>query len=183
MNEIWRILSRVRDVRTRLALNEVRRERQVQARARAQLEQARSRKAQLEEQAARASRLVAAIVEEAGTPVFNAAQAQQILDYVAGARLQARQATAPIRRAQLQCDRAQEAVNEANAKYRREASGKETVNSEWQKALQAAERLRFEREDTNCAEDRAGIATARRARGPADPAGGDYRDGCADAEE
>lgn len=162
MDDKWRILTRVREVRTRLALNELMRERRTQARAQANLEQARQRKALLEQQALQASRLVAAVAEEMGEAHFDASQAQEILDYVAGARLQARQAIAPIRRAQLQCDRARKSVDEASARYRRESGRKETVNSHWQKMLRAARRLRLEREDTSGAEDRAGMLTARR---------------------
>jgi len=161
MDDKWRILTRVRDVRTRLALSEVMRERKTQARAQANLEQARRRKALLEEQALQSSRLVAAVAEEMGESAFSASQAQEILDFVAGARLQARQATVPIRRAQLQCDRAQEAVDQASASYRHEAARKETVSSHWQKMLRAARRLRLEREDAGGAEDRVGFFIAR----------------------
>lgn len=164
MDDKWRILTRVRDVRARLALNEVMRERKTQARAQANLEQARRHKALLEEQARQASRLVAAVADEMGESAFRASQAQEILDFVAGARLQARQATVPIRRAQLQCDRAQEAVDKASASYRHEARRKETVNSHWQKMLRAARRLRLEREDASGADDRAGFSIAHRRR-------------------
>ena len=43
MDKRWQVLTRVREVRTRQALNEVTRERRTQARAQANLEQARER--------------------------------------------------------------------------------------------------------------------------------------------
>ena len=129
MDERWRILRRVRDLRMRLAMNEVSRERRAQARAQAALEQARTRKTRLEEQATGAIGLLAGRSCVPGEVVFDAAQAQQLLDFAASARLQARAAAAPVRQAQLQCVRAQEGVAEASAKYRREAGRKKAVES------------------------------------------------------
>ena len=166
MDERWRILTRIREMRARVALNEVVRERRTQARAQANLEQARRIKAQLEEQAAQGVRLLASRAQEAqaSDATFDAAQAQDILNYVAGSRLRAREATAPIRRAQIQCDRAQTAVNAASAKYRQEAGRKEAVDSRWQTMVRTAQRRRLEREDVDCVENRTGASIARRVR-------------------
>jgi hypothetical protein len=147
VDDKWRILTRVRDIRARVAQNEVMRERKSQARAQAALEQARQRKALLEEQAVEASRQVAAVAGEGGESTFDAVRAQEILDFVAGARLQAHQANTPIRRAQLLCDRAQETVDRVSANYRREVGRKETVDSHWQEILRTARRRHLERED------------------------------------
>jgi hypothetical protein len=164
MDERWRILTRVRDLRTRLAMNEMVRERRAQARAQAALEQARTRKTQLEEQASWASGLLADRSCVPGEDVYDATQAQQLLDFVASARLKAQAAAAPIRRAQLQSARAEEAVAEASAKYRREAGRKEAVESQWQENLRVARRLQVEREDATRAEERVGSHIARRLR-------------------
>jgi hypothetical protein len=172
MDERWRILTRVRDLRMRLAMNEVSRERRAQARAQAALEQARTRKTRLEEQATGAIGLLADRSCVPGEVVFDAAQAQQLLDFAASARLQARAAAAPVRQAQLQCVRAQEGVAEASAKYRREAGRKKAVESQWQEKLRDARRLQVEHEDAARAEERAGIQIARRLRGLDDY--GDY---------
>ena len=174
MDDKWRILTRVRDVRARLALNELMQERKLRARAQATLQQVLDRKAQLEHQSEQASRVAAAVVSETG---FNAAQVQDILDYAAGARVQARQTTIPMRRAQLQCDRAQEAVDKAGANYRQEAARQETVNSHWQKLVRASQRLRMERDDANVVEERAGFAVARARRDECDGAGIDEEGG------
>ena len=164
MDERWRILTRVRDLRTRLAMNEVVRERRAQARAQAALEEARTRKTQLEEQATWAIGLLADRSCVPGEAVYGATQAQQLLDFAAGARLKAQVAAAPVRRAQLQCARAEEAVAEASAKYRREAGRKEAVESQWQEKLRVARSLQVEREDAARAEERAGSHIARRLR-------------------
>lgn len=156
MDERWRILTRIREVRAQLALNEVTNQRRSQARAQANLEQARKAKAQLEEQAARGVRRLT------GEETFDAAQAQGILNFIAASRLQAQQAAAPVRRAQMQCDRAQVAVDEARSKYRQEASRREAVDSRWQTMVRAARRLRLEREDETCIEERNGALIARR---------------------
>jgi len=164
MDERWRILTRIREVRARLALNEVTNQRRSQARAQANLEQARKVKAQLEEQAERGVRLLAFRAQQArpGEETFDAAQAQGILNFVAASRLQAQQAAAPVRRAQMQCDRAQAAVEEASSKYRQEAVRQEAVDSRWQTMVRTARRLQLEREDETCIEERNGALIARR---------------------
>jgi hypothetical protein len=157
----WRILTRVRDIRVRAALNDVTQERRAQARAAEALEQARQHKAQLEDTVLRARRLLTPQSDEDGQPVFNAVQAQDILGFMAGTRVRAVEAGTAIRRAQLQCARAQESVDQASARYRREASRKEAVASHWQKLSRAARRVSLDREDASAAEDRAGIAIVR----------------------
>jgi hypothetical protein len=164
MDERWRILIRIRDLRARAAMNEVIRERRGQARAQAALEQARTRQAQLEQQATSA---IGLLVERSCTPgeaVYEAMQAQQLLDFAAGARAKAQAAATPVRRAQLQCARAQEGVAEASAKYWRAAERKDAVQSRWQEELRVARRLQVEREDAARAEERAGSHIARRLR-------------------
>jgi hypothetical protein len=158
VDEKWRVLTRVRDVRARLALDELARQRGLRARAQATLDQARQRKALLEAEAAQASRMVSGAAGESGQATFEAARAQEILSFAAGALAQARLETAPIRRAQLQCDRTQEAVDQAGAKARREAQRREAVNSHWQKLSRAARRARLEHEDENGAEDHVGFS-------------------------
>jgi hypothetical protein len=171
MDERWRVLTRVRDLRARMALDEAMRERRAQLRAQATLERARARQTQLEEQARQASCLLA---ERSGTPgeaVYGAGQAQELLDFIAVARVKAQEAAVPVRRANLQLTRAQEAVAEARAKYRREAGRSEAVQSQWQQKLRAARRLQLEREDAACLEERTGSHIARRLR-EADDHGG-----------
>lgn len=163
MDERWRILTRIRAVRARLALNEVTRERRVRARAQANLEQARDVKARYEEQAAQGVQLLASQSQQAqaGQGTFDAAQAQDILNFVTASRLRAQQAAVPVRRAQIQCDRAQTAVDAASSKYRQEAARKEAVDSRWQTLVRTARRQRLEREDASCAEDLSGASVAR----------------------
>lgn len=183
MDKRWHVLTRVREVRTRQALNEVTRERRTQARAQANLEQARNVKAGFEQQAAQGMELLAAQSQPAaGESTFDAAQAQAILNFVKASWLRARQAEAPIRRAQIQCDRAQTAVDEASAKYRQEASREEAVESRWETIQRTAHRLRLEREDVEVAEDVSGVAVARRLREEAERREGHGGGGQGDGE-
>jgi hypothetical protein len=145
-------------------MNEVVREHRAQTRAQAALEQAHTRKTQLEEQATWASGLLADRSCVPGESVYSATQAQQLLDFAAGARLKAQTAAAPVRRAQLQCARAEEGVAEARAKYRREAGRKEVVESQWQEKLRVARRLQVEREDAIRTEERLASLVVRRLR-------------------
>ena len=166
MDKRWHVLTRVREVRTRQALNEVTRERRTQARAQANLEQARNVKAGFEQQAAQGMELLAAQSQPAavGESTLDAAQAQAILNFVKASWLRARQAEAPIRRAQIQCDRAPTAGDEASSKYRQAASREEAVESRWETMQRTARRLQLEREDVEVAEDVSGVAVARRLR-------------------
>jgi hypothetical protein len=172
MDERWRILTRVRDLRARMALDEAMRERRAQRRAQATLEQARARQTQLEEQARQASGLLAQRWGTPGEAVYEAGQAQEMLGFIAVARVKAQEATVPVRRANLQVTRAQEAVAEASAKYRREAGRRDAVQSQWQQELRAARRLQLEREDAARLDERSGSHIARRLR-EADDYGGD----------
>ena len=181
MDKRWHILTRVREVRTRQALNEVTRERRTQARAQANLEQARNIKLGYEQQAAQGMQLLGAQAQS-GESTFDAAQAQAILNFVAASRLRARQAEAPIRRAQIQCDRAQTAVDEASSKYRQEASREEAVESRWETIQRTARRARLEREDVDVAEDVSGAAVVRRLRAEAERREGDGGDERGDGE-
>jgi len=161
MDDRWLVLTRVRDLRARLALNEVSGRRQTQARAQSSLEEASRRRAQYDELAAQASALLAARSDQGGAD-FTAAQAQELLSYAAGARLKAQEAQAPIRRARLQCERAQIAADEAAANYRRETGRQEAVYSQWRASLRTAQYLRLEREDQTRAEEQAGSSVALR---------------------
>lgn len=162
-DERWQMLTRIRELRTRLALNEVMRARRAQERARAALDQARSRQTQLEEQAERAC--------SPQEGLYEARRAQELLGFAAALRSKAREAAVPVRRAQLQCTRAQESVCEASARYWREAGRKDVIRSEWQHRLRAARRQQLEREEAARLEERTGIHIARRLR-EADDLGG-----------
>jgi hypothetical protein len=172
VDEHWQMLTRIREVRTRLALNEVMRARHAQGRAQAVLDQASSRQTQFKEQA---ERLVGRLAERALTPdeaVYEARQAQELLGFAAALRSRAQEAAVLVRRAQLQCARVQEAVTEANAKYRRQAGRQDVVQSQWQERLRAARRQQLGREEAARIEERTGIRMARRLR-EADDFGGD----------
>lgn len=160
MDDRWRILTRVRDLRTRLALNEVTQRRQVEARAQAGLEQALHRQAQYEQLAVRISESLAAHLRAGDEAVFSAEQAQQLLGYATGARLKAQEAATPVRRARMQRDRARAVADEARAGYRREAQRRDVVNSKWQEALKMQQRVRLVREDEVCGEERVGADIA-----------------------
>jgi hypothetical protein len=164
MDERWGRVVKVREVRTRLALNELEQERQVQARAQAALEAARSLRADWLAQAARAAELAAPGSLECPQGFFGAAQAQEWLNFAAASRLKAKEAGVRIRRAQLQCERAQEGVAEAVEKYRREAGRRQALETRWQDALRGVRALRLEREEANSADERVGNAVARRQR-------------------
>jgi hypothetical protein len=169
MDERWRTLLRVRDIRTRLALNEVSRQRRAHDRAQNALEQARCQRNEFEGLAFRASDLLTApstSSQQVGS--FQAADAQVLLDFAASARSKAREATALMRRAQLQSDRALQAVNAALAVYRREAGRKQAVESHWQAELRAARLRQLDREDTLSTEEFRDCSIARRG-GAADP--------------
>jgi len=160
MDDPWRILTRVRDMRARLALNEVSQRRQAEARAQAGLDQALRIQAQYEEQAVQVSASLASRLREGDEAVFSAEQAQQFLSYVTGARLKAREAATPVRRAKMQCERTKAAADEARESYWREAKRQDTVNSKRREAVRTQQRLRFEREDEARAEERVGAHIA-----------------------
>lgn len=162
MDERWHTVTRVRDVRTRLALNELSQRRQTLLRLQTTLEQARSQQLQLERQVAAASDLFAAATQNGNTGSFGAAHAHDLLSYIVSLRHKAADANTPVRRAQLQCDRAQEAVDESVDKYRQEVSRTDAVNTRSQAMLAASRRANLEREDEARADERAGSAIARR---------------------
>jgi hypothetical protein len=166
------MLTRIREVRTQLALNEAMRARRAHGRAQAVLEEARARQTQLKEQA---ERTVGALAERAGTTdeaVYEARQAQELLGFAAALRSKAHEAGVLVRRAQLQCTRVQEAVAEANAKYRREAGRQDAVQSQWQQRFRALRRQQLGREEAARIEELTGSRIARELR-EADDVGGE----------
>jgi hypothetical protein len=156
MDDRWRILARVRDLRARLASNEAARRRHIQARAQAALEQALRLQAHYEELAAQAS----AAASPGGQGQFSAAEAQVLLSYAVGARLRAQDAMGRVRRAQLVCQHATIAADEASESYRRAATRREAVVSRWQERLRIALRKERERQDETLVEDRSGTRAA-----------------------
>lgn len=160
MDDRWRILTRVRDLRARLALNEVTQRRQVEARAQASLDQAVRRQAQYEQLAMQISESLATRLRAGDEAALSAEEAQQLLGYATGSRLKAREAATPIRRAKMQRDRARAVADEARAGYRREAERRDAVYSKWQEAVKIQQRLRLEREDEVHAEERVGVHIA-----------------------
>ena len=160
MDDRWRILTRVRDLRARLALNEVTQRRQVEARAQAGLDQALRRQAQYEQLAVQITESLAARLREDDGVVFSAEQAQQLLGYATGARLKAREAATPVRRAKMQRDRARAVADEARAGYRREAQHRGAVYSKWQEAVKIQQRRWLVREEDVRAEERVGARIA-----------------------
>ena len=163
MDERWRILTRVRELRARLASNEAARRRQVQARAQAALDQAIRVQAHYQELALQAS--AAASLYDSGEARCSAAEAQVLLSYAVGARLKAQEAMGPVRRAQLVCQHAQTAAVEATETYRRAENRRETVVSCWQERARAALRLERERQDEALVEDRSGNPVVTRGGG------------------
>ena len=160
MDDRWRIMTRVRDVRARIALNEVAQRRQEEARAQAGLDQALRRQEQYEQLAVQITESLAARLREDDGVVFSAEQAQQLLGYSTGARLKAREAATPVRRAKLQRDRARAVADEARESYRREAQRRDAVYSKWQAAAKVDDRVRLVREDEVIAEERVGAGIA-----------------------
>lgn len=157
MDENWRILARVRELRVRLTLNEVAQRRQTLERVQATLQEARLHQSQLERRVAEASDLLAGC--SAG--VFIAAHAHDLLTYAAGLRVQAQEAATPVRRAQLQYERARAAASEAGAKFRQEAARRDVIDSQWQAWSRTCQQRELEREDEMRAEERAGVRIAQ----------------------
>ena len=155
MNDRWRIVARVRDLRARLASNEAAQHRQAQARPEATLEQTRRLQAHYERLAAQASSLAGSLHDvDRGEARFSASEAQILLAYAVAARRRAQEAMVPIRRAQLSCQRARAAADEAAEKCRRALVRREAVDSQWRESARAAERSKLERADEALAEDR-----------------------------
>jgi hypothetical protein len=153
MDECWRVLARIRDLRARLAQQEVLRQRQIQARARAVLQEAQHSQERYEQQSSQARALLAARVDPGSDTTVSAAEAQQLLSHVLGTRLRAQEAKTPIRRAELQCQRAREAVDEAGAQHRREVERREAVQSQWRSRVKVARRRAIEREDQTVSDE------------------------------
>lgn len=162
MDESWRILARVRELRARLASNEAARRREVQARAQAALDQALRVQAHYQELALQASAAASLYATDNGEAGFSAAEAQVLLSYAIGARLRAQEAMGPVRRAQLVCQHAQAAAAEANESYRQAENRRETVISRWQERARAALRRARERQDESLVEDRSSAASSAR---------------------
>jgi hypothetical protein len=165
MDERWRILTRVRELRARLASTEAARRRQVQARAQAALDQAIRVQAHYQELALQASAAASLYATDSGEARRSAAEAQVLLSYAIGARLKAQEAMGPVRRAQLVCQHAQAAAQEATETYRRAENRRETVVSRWQERARAALRLERERQDEAVIEDLSSNAAATREGG------------------
>lgn len=162
MDKYWRVVIQVRDLRARVAQQEVLRQRQTQARAQAALRQARQSQEHYERQFNQTSALLAARIDPASGTAVSAAEAQELLRHALGARLRAQEAKTPIRRAELQCRRAREAVDGAAAQYRREVERREVVDSLWRTRLKAAQRRALEREDEILRDEWAGSNLALR---------------------
>jgi hypothetical protein len=160
VDDRWRTLTRVRELRAQLALNEVTQRRHVEARAQAGLDQALRLQAQYEHLAVQITESLSVGLRECDEAVFSAEQAQQLLGYATAARLEAREAATPVRRAKMQRDRARAAADEARVGYRREAQRRDTVYSKWQEAVQIQRRRLLVREDEMCAEERVGAHIA-----------------------
>ncbi|HEY6926294.1 MAG TPA: hypothetical protein VI653_22610 [Steroidobacteraceae bacterium] len=162
MDERWHILTRVRELRARLASNEAARRRQVQAHAQAALDRAIRVQAHYQELALQASAAASLYSMENSEARCSAAEAQVLLSYAIGARLKAQEAMGPVRRAHLVCQHAQSAADEATQTYRRAENRRETVVSRWQKRARAALRLERERQDEALVEDLSSNAAATR---------------------
>jgi|SRR5581483_9251729 len=163
MDERWGILARVRGMRARLALNEAARRGQVEARARAALEQTQRVQAYYTELAVQASAAASLYGSGGGNePTFSAADAQVLHSYVTGARLKAQESAGPVRRAQLVFEHAQTAADEARQNHRRAADRHETVVSRWKENLRVESRRRSDREDETSLESLSARALAAR---------------------
>jgi hypothetical protein len=155
MIDDWRILTRVRDLRAKLAFNEASQKLQIQSRALAAFEQSRRRQAQFSEQAAHAHILSSSLyAEDGGDLSFTAAQAQDYLSCALGARLKAQEAAIATLRAQLVYQRARDAAAEVREKYRRALARRETVASHHRRSSRIALRRQVDLEDESLAEER-----------------------------
>jgi hypothetical protein len=155
MTDHWQILTRVRDLRAKLAFNEASQKLQIQSRALAAFEQSRRRQAQFSEQAARAHILSSSLYEkDEGDLTFTAGQAQDYLSCALGARLKAQEAAIATLRAQLVYQRARDAAADVREKYRRALARRETVASHHRRSSRIALRRQVEQEDETLAEER-----------------------------
>jgi hypothetical protein len=166
MDDHWRTLTRVRDLRAKLAFNEASQKLQIQSRALSAVEQSRRRQAQFSEQAAQAHILSSSLYAEDGSDLtFTAAQAQDYLSCAHAARLKAQEAAIATLRAQLVYQRARDAAAEVREKYRRALARRETVASHHRRSSRIALRRQVEQEDETLAEERLnsmGVASEER---------------------
>jgi hypothetical protein len=158
MDDRWHTFNRVRALRARIALNELSQRRRAQANALAALENACHRRAQYEARVDQMGAMLAAQSLDGGC--LSAAQAQELLNYAAAARLKAQEAATPIRRAQLQFERARVAADDASSQYRREAARLEATQLHLKDSARSALRLQAERDDQSRAEERASAKAA-----------------------
>jgi hypothetical protein len=154
--ERLRYVARVRDLRAQLAGREALMRRQKQARAEAAVEEARRLLAEHEEQAARLAVWVSPETIGGRETSFSAADANLVLSYVAGVRLQLREDLAAIRRAELMRERARTGSDEARAEYRQAVLRKQHVESQRQRTLQTLRHKDVEREEESLADEQVG---------------------------
>jgi len=152
-------LTRVRDLRARLALNEVRRggkwRRARQGGSRAGIAVA----TQYEQLAGASSESLAARLREGDGAVFSAEQASNCRLCHRRTSEGARGGDA-VRRAKMQRDRAQAAADEARASYWREAQRRDTVYSKWQEEVKIHRALAARARDEARAGERVGANIA-----------------------
>jgi len=154
-------MARVREVRAKLALSEASLQHQAQARAEADLQDARRRRIEHEEQAARVGAWACDASADAAAQ-FNAEDAHNLLNYVLGARLRVQEDIASIRRAELACAKAQDSVEEAGAKFRRATLRHEAVLAQWNRKVRSMRHRKLERAEEALAEERVNAEIASR---------------------
>jgi hypothetical protein len=153
----WQILTRLRELRARVASNEALQRRRASTRAQVALDHARQLQASYEAQATEASALASMCDPKRGHQMhLSAWQAQQLLSYAAGARSKVLQSAAPIRRAQLVCERTAVAADEAGRAARRASARRESVFSALRAKQRSAQRRQLEREHEALVDERWG---------------------------
>jgi hypothetical protein len=158
-------VGRVRDVRSRLAMNEALRLRHAYARMQSIFDEVQRNKLEHELRAAQVGTWMAQASAETDTPSVVAADAHQVMSYVDAARLKAREAAATARRTELARQRALVAADEAGTVWRRALVRHDAIVAARKRAEQADRRRRLEREDERLAEEHA-IYEASRCAGP-----------------
>lgn len=159
----------VRDMRSRLAMNEALRLRHAYARMQSVFDEIQRNKLEHELRAAQvgtwmSQRTAAAQMSSAAdTPSVIAADAHQVMSYVDAARLKAREAAATARRTELARQRALVAAGEAGNVWRRALMRHEAIRAAHKRAEQADRRRRLEREDELLADEHALYEAARSA--------------------
>jgi hypothetical protein len=147
-------MTRVRDLRARIASRAALRRRQGEASAEVALEDAHRRRLEHEEQAARAFAWSSGEQAVRAGFAFRAGDAHRVLSYVAGARVRLLEDVPAIRRAELARDHARSRADEARAEYRRELSRQQRLASQRERRRQALQQQEREREDESLVEER-----------------------------